>query len=289
MTQDLHLSRFRFFSVGIAAQNKAATERNLEVFPVETIPFADGEITDNLSESQVDGKKSDGTAFTDKVKTTASLKAQWLRFGHDNRLTAPDVRRGEWIMLYQFGDTDKYYWMTLQDDSKLRRLETVIYGWSGSSVEGDPVDHDHMYYLEVSTHKGLVSFHTSKVNGEFCTYDVQINTKDGAVTIQDDLGNVIFMDSAQHRLYMKNTDESFFDMDKKVLTISTPTQINLKSTAINITASDGVSVQGDSSIDLSTSAMSTKSSGAMKIQAGGSASFTSGASITIASPATAIS
>lgn len=289
MSQDLQLSRFRLFSLGIAAQNKGVTERTLEVFPIETTPFADGEISDNLTETQVDGVRSDGTSFTDQVKTAASLKAQWLRFGQDNRLTAPDVRRGEYVMLYQFGDSDTYYWVTLRDDTHLRKLETVIYGWSGSAVESDPVDHEHMYYLEVSTHRGLVSFHTSKANGEYCTYDVQINTKEGRVTIQDDIGNIILLDTAQTRLYMKNVDESFFDMNKKVLTISTPTEINLKSTTINIAASDAINVTGDSSVDITTSEMSTKSSGSMKIQAGGSATFTSSASITIASPATAIS
>lgn len=294
---DIEVSRFRFYSIGIAAQNKNLKERSLEVYPIEPMAFGDGEIADNLTEEDVVGVASDGSSFTDKVRTTPTIKAQWLRFGHDNRLTAPDIRRGERVILYQFGDADQYYWMTLMDDSRLRRLETTIYGWSGSAVEGDPVDHDHLYYLEVSTHKGLVSFHTSKVNGEFCIYDIQINTKDGVITIQDDIGNEFYMNSAEHRLYMKNTDGSFYDMNKTVLDVYTQDSINFKTKNLTVNASDGITMEGGNTIGMTTSSMSAKasssmnlnSSGSMNLKSSGGTQMTSSASVLISSPATSIS
>jgi hypothetical protein len=294
------LSKFRFYSIGIVAANKPQSTDLIEVSPVEEQPFLHGEITDHLVSDTITGQDSSGAAFTAKVKSSVSIQAKWLRCA-DNRLTSPNVRRGEMVMIYQFGNADTFYWTTLLTDMKLRRLETVIYGWSASPKEDDPADPDHMYFLEVSTHTKKITLHTSKSNGEPFSYDIQLNTGEGSLLVQDDIGNTVSIDSKAHRVQMTNTDGSHYDMHKGDLTITTPNTITLQSKNITIHADQGIRVTGDKAIAVSTTnltqqasssasltagSVSTSASGALTLTSGGPASMTSSASATIMSPAT---
>lgn len=303
------LSKFRFYSVGRVAANMPLDSDLIEVTPTEDFPFMEGELTDHSEKQTVKGQREDGSAFSVSVQQSNTIQAKWLR-NHDNRLTPPNVRRGETVILYQFGDADKYYWTTQLIDSKLRRLETVIYGWSASAVEDDPVDSDHMYYFELSTHKKLVTFHTSKVNGEFTAYDIQINTQDGTILIQDDMGNYISLDSRAVRMELKNADGVHYDMDRKNLTVTVPETTTMISKNMNFLVDQALSIRAGNSMSVATKALShvaqtsslsatsvtQTASGSMNVNAGasltlnasGPATLSSSASATVMSPATAL-
>lgn len=222
------VSKLRWYSMGIVAENKPLKSMDVQVVPVEEYTMLDGEV--NTQQNDYSGKGVDnlGQSYEAKVKTTNSIPASWLRFGDANRMTAPDVRRGEAVMIYQFGDSPKFYWMTIKQDALLRRLETVVYAFSASAVEGDPMDPDHTYYIEISTHKGLVHFHTSQANGEPFAYDFQFNTKEGVVNLKDSAGNYLVMNSTERRFEMYNTDGSHWDMEKSNLTVTIPEEVRYK-------------------------------------------------------------
>lgn len=219
----LNLSKLRFYSTGIVAQNKRLDSKLIEVTPMEATPFIDGEITATLETNTSTGLDANNNSYTSTTTTSASIQATWLSLSSSNRLSAPDVRRGEIVMIYQFGDVDKYYWTTLKDDASLRRLETVIYGFSASRTENDPVNPDTMYFIEISTHRKLIHLHTCKADGEPFGYDIQLNTKEGYLTIQDDAGNYIHMNSKERRIELKNVDGSHYDMLQDNLTVTIPT------------------------------------------------------------------
>jgi hypothetical protein len=246
------LSKLRFYSIGVVAQNKALGSHLIEVTPIEEVPFADGEITAKLERANVVGTDANGASYSANMTGSLAISANWLRLAGGNRLTAPDVRRGETVVIYQFGDTDKYYWTTLRDDHSLRRLETAIYGWSGSPVEDTPVGKDTMYWLEISTHRKVVHFHTSKANGEPFAYDIQLNTKDGALIIQDDIGNYIHLDSRQRRIELKNTDGSHYDMLQENLTVTIPKKTRFVTTDFVVEASNTASITATNAFSVAT-------------------------------------
>jgi hypothetical protein len=250
---ELITSKLRYYSYGIVAANKALSSSEIEVTPMEELTMLDGEITTRSTDYTASGKDSLGKSYKSSVEAQASIKATWLRFGEANRMTAPDVRRGEPVMIYQFGDADKYWWMTLKQDMSLRKLETVVWAFSATQNEKDKTDAEHSYYLEVSTHKGLVHFHTSKANGEPFAYDIQINSKEGSIAIIDDAGNFIAMDSANARLQMVNSSGSSLDIDKANITIKCSDVVDiecgtfkLNATTADITAE--TAVNGNSSL-----------------------------------------
>ena len=234
------LSKLRFYSYATVAANKKLSSDLIEAIPHEQNPLYDGELTDDTEQIETKGTDKDDAGFSATLDTTASLKAKWLSFTDTNRLTPPDVRRGEEIVLWQFGDTDQYWWTTLHQDRKLRRLETVIYGFSNNSKENIENAHDSMYWLEISTHKKVVRFHTAKNDGEPFTYDIQIDTKKGNITIEDDDGNYIFLDSKERHIKLRNKDDSYVEMNKKIINMHSIDEINLTTKRYTLKASESI-------------------------------------------------
>lgn len=225
----------KFFSVGQAAHNKPLDTDILEVVPIEHSSFLDGEITADETVVSSKGTDSSGGAYDTQVKATQSIKAKWFPMGTmGNNRRSPDVRRGAIVAIWQFANSDKYYWMTLLDDSKLRKLETVVWGVSATKEEDVEVGPDNMYFFEVSTHTGLVHFHTSQANGEPFGYDIQINTAEGFFTVRDTAGNILNLNSQENRWEMINKDGSLIDMFGEKMKIFTKTSIDVETKTYNL-------------------------------------------------------
>lgn len=231
------VSKLQPYSIAIVAANKPLDSHDIEATPIEDLTMLDGEITDNVMEVTTSGAGEDGSSYQTQLQSTASVKATWLPLGGSNRKTAPDVRRGEYVVLYRFGDTDKYYWTTLFYDMKLRKLETIIFVLSNTQDESQDGTAENTYFMEFSSHNKLLHIHTSKSDGEPFVYDIQLNTKDGSLTIQDDIGNFFSFDSKNVRLELKNADGSHIDMDRQVINLYAPDTINLRADKeVNISA-----------------------------------------------------
>jgi hypothetical protein len=230
------VSKLRFYSVGIIAENKKLTSRDVEVCPIEDSPMLDGEITSSVSTYTAGAADSKGAAYQVAMSTTNTVRATWLPIGSSNRMTAPDVRRGETVILYRFADSDQFWWSTLKDDAHLRKLETVIYGFSGTTVEGAKPSADNMYFLEISTHLKAVTFHTSKANGEPYSYDIQINTEKGFIQFQDDVGNVFCLDSTKNEISATNRDGSIVDIKGRSISLSSPDSITMNTKTLTMSA-----------------------------------------------------
>jgi len=227
-------SELKPYSLGMVAENKKLKGKDggpcriVEVTPIEDLPMLDGEIKSGTVVESIKSQDRLGGEFQIKTGTSNSVEATWLPLGSDNRFTPPDVRRGAIVMLYRFSDEDRFFWVRLFDDLKLRKLETVIYAWSGTQNESAEVNGDNYYYMEVSTHKGQVNFHTSKANGEFCTVDIQLNTKEGHFQFRDDTGHVFIIDFKEKQMAMQNPDGTSIDINKKNLTITVPETYTVK-------------------------------------------------------------
>lgn len=244
MLTQRNFSQLQPYSVGIVAVNKLLTEDTVEVVPLETASFMKGELTDKFDDYEGSGKTKTGDDFHVKTVSTLSVRAKWLPLGVSNRITSPDVRRGEHVMLYKLGDADEFYWTTLRQDKHIRRLETAIFSFSNNKDEDIEDDPETTYWMEVSTHKQLIHLHTSKNNKEPFIYDIQINTKDGRIIITDDDDNYIFMDSKERHIKLHNKDDSYVEMDKRIINISSQDEINL--------TTDRYTLKAKSSIDTET-------------------------------------
>lgn len=220
-------TKFRMYSHGIVAANKALDSNDVEVTPTETNPMADGELSSNADTLKASGTNQDGSAYQAQATVTNTLKCTWLPFGSSNRSTAPDVRRGEEVMIWQMADSDKYYWTPLIDGSKQRKLETVVHQYSGTQDESAAPSAENSYYMEVSTHKKIMHLHTSQANGEKYGFDIQINADQGFIQIQDTSGTVFTFDPSEQQITMKNATGTLLDINKGDVTIKAGGNISI--------------------------------------------------------------
>ena len=234
------LSRLHFYSYGIVANNKDLSSDLIEVVPSEDMSFYDGELTDTIEKVEAEGKDHNDKEFKTTVETTNSIKAKWLSFTDTNRMTSPDVRRGEEVVIWRFGDADQYWWCTLQQDKKLRRLETVIYGFSNVREENTEMKHDNMYWIEISTHRKNIGLHTSKNDGEPFAWDIQLDTKNGTFTIEDNDEGYFFYDAKKRHFKMHNKDKSYFEIEKKRAKLFTLDRIDFETKDLTIKASNSI-------------------------------------------------
>ena len=209
-------SQFQVFSMGIAAENKHLESDILHVNPIEVTTMGDGELDARLVEYEGSGTDKNGDSYELKVKQNSAVEAKWLRLGHTNRRTPPDVRRGERVLLYRHGDSGEMYWDTMGMDDHLRRLETVIYSWSDvPEEEKDATEPANSYSFEVCTHTQQATFRTVKGNKEPFFYTFQFNTKEGVVLLTDDVGNYFELNSklSYVKLHNKNGATTVLDND----------------------------------------------------------------------------
>lgn len=230
----MSLSQFRLYSIAIAAENRKLDSHELECMPVEILGFVDGEITSDRQEFEDEGVDAFDESYTVKVSQSNSVVATWLQWG-SNRITPPDIRRGERLMLWRFGDTDKLYWTDTGLDGFLRRLETAIWAFSNTRDESTKaLTPENSYFMEVSTHRKQITLRTCKSDGEPFAYTMQLNTKEGVFTLTDDDENYIEFDSAERKITLKNKDGTVVILDKRNIFMVAPDLIKAVTKAIEL-------------------------------------------------------
>lgn len=231
-------SKFHIKSIAYAAQNLTLGETKLEVTPVEQLGYLDGEVTSDQEEFEETGVDAKGNAYSVKISTSNAMVAEWLKWG-SNRDTPPNIRRGERVLLWQYAEEDKYYWTSTGLDDHLRRLETVRWVFSNTKDEDtEDLNETNSYYAEVDTHAKAITLRTNKSDGEPFAYNVQINTKDGCLTIMDDVGNSMGINSAINQVWMENADNSYVILDKKNIEINANDTIKMNARNVVIGATN---------------------------------------------------
>lgn len=266
------LSKFHFHSIGTVAANKKLTQKTIEVVLDEQFSYIDGEVTDNKKQVEQSSEDFNGEQWKVKVDSTPSVMAHWLPLGCASRQTAPDVRRGETVMIYKYADTDEYWWMEMMQYKHIRRLETIVWSISDNAKEDVEDDPDSTYWVEWSTHRQVMRIHTSKSNGEPFVYDIEINAKEGRIVIKDDDDNYIFLDSTERRIKAHNKDNSFIDLDKRKIWINSQDEIKL--------TTDRYILNAKSSIDTTTKTY-TERNQTYTMNASDSISLTAGKSFAV--------
>ncbi len=293
----MNISGLHIYSYGVSLENKPLNTKDLRVVPMEIVPFIQGEVAENDTEIKVTGVDRFGNNYTASSASTNAVTAEWLPLG-SNRATAPDIRRGERIILFRYKNVDEFFWVVDGRDEHLRRLETVIYRYSNSRDEGEvTITDDNSWSLTVSTHEKHITLKTTKNDGEPFAYTFQINAKEGIVVLTDnatdDGGNYIELNSRDTNIIAKNIDGTYVELNKKVLNLHaldeiniTTKTLNIKTQAINETT-DTITTNASSSINTNTSTntitATTTHNGAATITGtttiGGGMSVSGGASI----------
>lgn len=200
-------SGLKLYSLGIVAVTKDKGSDAIKVTPIEVLTLGNKKLSEEKNNYKVEMPDAKGVKRSSEIESESMLIAKWIPFGHSNRLTPPDVVAGETVILFRFADTEEYYWTTIFREPKLRRLETVNYGYCNIPQGLEPFDKQTSYWFEVSTDHKYIKLHTSKNDGEPYEYDIILDTEKGNLLIDDNAGNSIELNSEQNKLsIITNTD-----------------------------------------------------------------------------------
>jgi len=237
--RNLDLSKIHFHSYGIVAMDNVDNEKEIKVFPVEKLYLENGEtIVKNGSITQDEDYKPTTYTVKEKILTTIPedieprhiikeealslvktkyLYSTWLNINNPNRYTPPNVCLGEKVIIYKYGNSDRYFWDTLGFELNLRKEDHVVDVYSDKpEINEDDVannveeDLEDTYYIMKSPKNKIVKLHTTDKYGELTTYDITLNTKDGTLEVLDGKGNYILLDSDKDT-YTTNINKDLID------------------------------------------------------------------------------
>jgi len=203
LEKDLYLhkvdpSNLIFYSVGFVVRDKDWDSDIVEIYPVEKLPTVGPDMNDEEIEADVkivDHENDDIKTLKLQIDRSKTIRAKWFSFGQYNRLTPPDVRKGEQVLLWRYSNSDLFFWTTMFNDLSLRKEEVVRFVFSDKpKLDPDELLED-TYYLEINTRDKIIKFHTGDKWNEYTSYDFILNTKDGNLKVLDGKGNYIELDS----------------------------------------------------------------------------------------------
>lgn len=282
--------------IGVAAVDKELDSRFLKVRIPETQPMNRNAQATSQS-IDVKSGSTDGTQ-TGTLTAVNFIEAEYI--GETNKPFPPDVRKGEQILLYMYGDTNKYYWRAMGTDDGLRRTERVRLQANATLANNAELDDTNTYGFEIDTRTAkFLRLWTSKANGEKYAYTLRFDGEEGNLIIGDDADNVITLESEEKRITITNGDKSSFQIDKRNITLYCEGQLNVVAKeGINMQTNEQYSITSGNDYSVTTNARCTITSassmsltsqadttitavGAMTLSAGGGMSLSFGAGGTI--------
>lgn len=202
---------------GLVAEDKPLTSRLIKVFVKEMSPHATGKLADNTSSESFSVAGADGKPISGNVKTTSCVTAEYMDL-IPNRSFPPDVVKGEQVILFQYANSDIYYWISAGRDDKLRRGEILRFGASDDMAVVKDLTDANTYYIELDTKVSKrIRLSTCKSNGEAFKYELIFDAKNNKLTLGDDKKNQIEMFSDIPRIVLHNTSGTTVDMNDKNL------------------------------------------------------------------------
>lgn len=173
----MDLNKFNIFSKGIVSKDKDDDGFFLEAIPTDYMMRIEGDATEVV-------KVKD-------VTKSHSLRCKWLNLGNSARMTPPNLKVGEEVLIYRYADMeDAYYWTSYgYTDFDLRKLEHIVYDWADNAKPGK-AGKSKRYTLTISTRDKKVEFQTAKGNDEKKIFNLLLDLAKGTLEFgwENDIG-----------------------------------------------------------------------------------------------------
>lgn len=251
--------------MGIMTETTAyRNQRWFHIYVPELLPAVTGDVTPEnaIHMCNVKNIKNNQSEIAN-VKVTKTIHADY--FGIDTSKSVPTMTKGQQVLVINFGDTDKYYWIPLERDDALRTFETIRWSCADMAVTNKvPVAGDQIevkkagltdlntYFIEIDTRENKhILLSTANTDGEFWRYFFKIDAVDHTVEIWDEPtsggpSNVIKLESCQHgnqaiggRITLQNASGCSLVLDEKDVFLNVERHLIVKVKGNTITDIDG--------------------------------------------------
>lgn len=211
---------FKFFCIAVVSRDKDTGSDTIRAYPVEKLGYEHNEVDANKETADVTMMNIDGIPFRGSVDRESIIEATWLPDGADGRMTSPDVVSGETVRIYRFGNMDRYYWTTIYREPALRRTEHVVHAYGNLPSGRTPWGIDSSYGNIWSTKDQHVTFYTSQSNGEAFKYLFKLDTKNNTITLKDNIGNGLDVDSSNDKVGIQNAQNTRIEVSQENINMS---------------------------------------------------------------------
>jgi len=208
-------SGFRVAGIGVVVEHLKPTSLYAKIHLLEhmgshTVTFEDKE-TNTKSATKHNFSNPLGGIVTPDVKFDTVIEARWLH-SNGNRISPPTLYRGETVKVYQYADSDQYFWEPMYYEPDIRGKEVGVFAYSNleKRKKGEReknflkmMDKDSSYWYKIDTINKKVHLHTSNNDKEPATWDIGIDTKKGIFRLENSKNNYFEM-SLDH-IFMKTT------------------------------------------------------------------------------------
>lgn len=196
---------FAFIGIGEVVQDKEQTAWECNIFLKEHATFAEGVLGEDDKSPKTIKLKGGGTYQLAKTASN-SIWAKWLPLCNGNRLTPPDLCKGETVMVCGFEGNDEYYWIKLFSEPDLAKRDVVTWLFSakpdGNEGNEDTITTDYLtaaYRFTVDCEHKEIKLVTSDANEEVTIYSVQLDLEEGTFTIEDKTDNYLQLNSVENK------------------------------------------------------------------------------------------
>lgn len=223
------MNLINFLGVGTVANTKQTNTHEVFVYLPSLFPMSDGGISAVSEQVKKDSVNSHNERVSSDTLRSNTILATWKDFGSSNRISAPDVREGSKVAIYQATGQNEYYWTQHGLNAETMRLETITYGWQANPelAENTPFDIKNFYTLNISTHEGKINLRTSQMNGEATVFELLFDMMKGKVMLGGKEKNFLVFDDMAHALTYMNAEGSVFQVNKENITVFCKDTINL--------------------------------------------------------------
>ena len=192
-------SQLTIYSIGIVAKDIVEDEVAVDIFPIELVQDRTGKISD-VDTIGTTTKDQSGNIISANVNKSAVITAKWLAINQANRVTPPNVCKGETVLIYRYEGSDSFYWSALISEPDIRKKEKVTYFFSNKDTVVGEDWVDKSYTVTVDTINKLVRLRTNDNDSEKAKYDITLDTKEGIFSISDGHDNSAVLHTPDKKL-----------------------------------------------------------------------------------------
>lgn len=199
---------YRAIGRGKVIEHKKLGSNDIEVIPFDEQPHQQGALVADIEQSTATGTDARGATYSSTMSTSKAITATWKGNG-DNRVTAPDVRRGEWVELFEYHDTQKVYWQAISGDHSKRRKEKVTYRFSMTDDEStDESTDENSITVDHDGDQGMTTIKVPSVDGK-APVTFQMNSKQGTACMLVGEGNFVQIEEDGDTITSQNAAGSY--------------------------------------------------------------------------------
>lgn len=218
--QDTNFKQF----VGVAATSiDNNNDRILEVYCQEFSPFkhgVDGRASFSPSSVKIEDAETGANVPVD-VTLSNTIECEYL--GSNTNLDVPDIHIGEMLLITNFCGDEKFYWSCMDRKDHIRHVEHFRLGINDERKTNKEIHDDNTYYIDLDTRKHKrILLSTANSDGEKYRYFIHMDAVKNQLTINDDAGNIIQIESDIPRIHCTNGVGCSVDLNAVDLLINVP-------------------------------------------------------------------